>query len=45
MINNRAAREFLNIFKVHPIMNWFFGTSSQVKKFSKYSYVFASLEA
>lgn len=45
MINNKVFREFLKIFKVHLIVEWFFKVFPQRKQFEKFSYTVGSLEA
>lgn len=44
MINSRAVREVLKVFKVHLMMDWFFRVFPREGKFGAYRYPVASLE-
>lgn len=44
MINNRAVREVLKVFKVHLLLDWFFRIFPREGKFGAYRYPVASLE-
>ena len=44
MINNRAVRDFLKIFKVHLIVDWFFRVFPREKQIGHYKYPVDSLE-
>jgi FkbM family methyltransferase len=45
MIDNRAFREVLKVFKVHLLVDWFFSIFPREGKFGGYRYPVASLEA
>jgi len=45
VINNKAVREVLKVFKVHLLVDWFFRIFPREGKFGSYRYPVASLEA